>query len=150
MQEQMDSMFESFFGRDPFFGRNQNLLEGPIDKGGELVTSNYRQPLSDIYETDKEVIATVELPGIEKKDIQINATDEGVEIKVEKKDERKEEDKKKGMYRLERSYSGFYRYIPTHNEVDINNIKASYKNGVLELKMPKIGSKKKSKQILVN
>ena len=147
MQEQMDSMFEGFFNNEDLIGGGTNLLGGPSTA---VEKSNYRQALTDITETDKEVIATVELPGVEKGDIKINATEEGVEIKVEKKDERKEEDKKKGIYRLERSYSGFYRYIPAPDGVDVQNISASYKNGVLELKMPKEESKKKAKQIPVN
>ncbi len=146
MQEQMDTLFESFLGGSPFSSSHHPLLEGPTQEG--VVTSNYRKPLSDIYETDKEVIATVELPGIEKKDININTTDDGVEIKVEKQEEKTNE--KKGMYRLERSYSGFYRHIPLPESVDKDRIRASYKNGVLELRMPKTATKKRRKQILVN
>ena len=147
MQEEMDRMIDGFFSNEPVgFGGGIRLLGGPST---DVQKSNYRQALADVIETDKEVIATVELPGVDKKDIQINATEDGVEIKVEKKDERKEEDKKKGTYRLERSYSGFYRYIPAPDGVDVQNINASYKNGVLELKMPKVASKKKAKQITV-
>ncbi|NOZ44842.1 MAG: Hsp20/alpha crystallin family protein [bacterium] len=146
MQQQMDSLFETFFSQEPF-GNDRPLLGGP--SGTEIVKSNYRQALADVSETDKELIATVELPGVEKQDIRINATDDGIEIRVEKKDERKEEDKKKGIYSLERTYSGFYRFIPAPDGIDVENIKASYKNGVLELRIPKVESKKKAKQIPV-
>ncbi len=149
MQEQMDMMFESFFGQDPFFRGSHELIASPNNREKGLVQTNYRQPLTDIHETDKEFIATIELPGVEKKDIQINATDEGIDIKVEKKEEKKDNDKKEGMYRLERSYTGFYRHIPTPDGVDVNKMNASYKNGVLELKMPKISAKKKAKQISI-
>jgi len=151
MQEQIDRMFENFFtGEQSLLGTRGMLLEGPKSTtNSEIISSDYRQALTDIHETDKEVIATVELPGVEKKDIKINATEEGIEIKVEKKDEIKNEDKKKGLYRYERSYAGFYRYIPLPEGVDTEKINASYNNGVLELKMPKLDSKKKGKQIRI-
>ncbi|RME31797.1 Hsp20/alpha crystallin family protein [Candidatus Woesearchaeota archaeon] len=143
MQSEMERLFGDLFAREAWGGVPQ--LTGP---GTDIVSSNYRQALMDLSETDSELVATVELPGVEKKDIQINATDDGVEIKVEKKDEK--EEKKKGMYRLERSYAGFYRFIPVPDGVDIDNIKASYKNGVLELRMPKVESKRKAKRISVD
>ena len=64
---------------------------------------NFRKPLTDIWETENEVVASIEIPGVDKKDIDINLTEDKLEIKVEKKHEK--EDKKKGMYRLERSYA---------------------------------------------
>ncbi len=143
MQSSMDELFSYFFGSEA----GTPLLEAPLR--GQTALTNYRQPLADVFETDKELVATIELPGVDKKDIKINATDEGVEVKVERKDERKQDDKKQGLYRLERSYLGFYRYIPVPDGVDTDNIKASYNNGVLELRMPKIEDKRKSKVIKV-
>ncbi|RMF07258.1 Hsp20/alpha crystallin family protein [Candidatus Woesearchaeota archaeon] len=151
MQEEMDRLFETFFRGSPFFRRSSAgtpLLEGPSRRAETgIVESDYRQPLTDIWETDKEVVATVELPGVDKKDIQINATDDGIEIKVEKKDEKKEE--KKGMFRLERVYSGFYRFIPLPANVNADKTAATYKNGVLELRVPKVKAKK-GREIKVN
>lgn len=147
LQNEMDRLFNTFFTADATWGARP-LLTGP-EGGSELVPVGYRQALTDLTETDKEFIATIELPGVEKQDIQVNATDDGVEVKVERKEEKKEEDKKKGTYRLERSYAGFYRFIPVPDGVDTENIKATYKNGVLELKMPKVASKKKGKHITV-
>lgn len=133
MQEQMDSLFADFFTREPWTGRTTGLLTGP---DSSVPSTRYRQALTDVHETEKEFVATVELPGVEKKDIQINATEDSVEIKVEKKDEQKSEDKKKGITRLERSYAGFYRRISTPG-ADPSKVKASYKNGVLELHIPR-------------
>ena len=65
----------------------------------------------------------------------VNVTPERVEIRVEKKEEQKEE---KEGYRVYGSrYSGFYRNIPLRTAVDSDNVKASYKNGVLEVTLPK-------------
>jgi len=154
MQQQLDALLDnffdrSFFARSSFLAPNYGLLEGPAT-ASDLAVTNYRQPLMDITETDNEFIATLELPGVDKKDIQVNATEDGVEVKVEKKDESKEEDKRRGIYRLERSYAGFYRYIPVPAGVDVNKINATYKNGVLELRMPKLEPKKPKRQITVN
>ncbi|MBW2988193.1 Hsp20/alpha crystallin family protein, partial [Candidatus Woesearchaeota archaeon] len=80
---------------------------------------------------------TVELPGINKEDIKVRATEDGLEIRAEKKEEIKQEDKRRGIYRQERTYSGFYRFIPLPEGVDTSKIQATYKNGVLELKVPK-------------
>ena len=137
IQGEMDRMFNRFFtATEPFGFASTPML--PSSSITDIVRSNYRQPLSDIWETDKEIIVTVELPGVDKKDIQVNLTSDGLEIRVEKKDEYKEEDKKRGMYRLERSYSGFYRHFTLpKNIVDTEKIKATYKNGVLELRIPK-------------
>ena len=67
-------------------------------KGNELVKfSGFRTPKCNMYETDKSVVATFELPGVEKKDIELNISDDRFEVKVEKKAEK--EEKSKGMYR---------------------------------------------------
>ena len=155
MQREMDRLFSDFFSYSPDLGYFDSydiplLEDNNARRKGNVVKSNYRQPLSDIWETDKEIVATVELPGVDKDSIEVNAKDNGVEIKVEKKDEHKEEDKKKGIYRLERSYSGFYRFFSMPESADLDNIKASYKNGVLELRVPKKETEDKSRRIKVD
>lgn len=148
MQEQIDSLFENFFSGEPFFGGTQNLLESPTGKKGELITSNYKQPISDIYETDKEIIAEVEMPGVKKNDIKVHVSDRGLEIKAETHAEVKREDKKKGMYRFERNYSGFYRYFSLPNNVDANKANAEYKEGILKITMPKLKEEEHKKKLL--
>ena len=142
LQEEMDRMFERAFGRDYGFEAPQLTHHS---KRNEWVPANYREPLADIFETDKEIIATIELPGADKKDIDVNLRDDGLEIKVEKKYEHKEEDKKKGVYKLERRYNGFYRFIPLPSYADKSKIDATYNNGVLELRIPKLRPKKSSR-----
>ena len=128
MHDDMAKMFDSMdFG--PF--KNRGLLPGKQD----VIESDYRCPLSDVWETDDKIKAQIEVPGVNKDDIKVNATDEGVEVKVEKKDKKKDESK--GNYRYERSYTGFYRYFAMPEYADTENIEASYKDGVLELEIPK-------------
>lgn len=130
---------------DRFF---RNFWEESLEyESKDIVPRNYREPLTDMWETEKEVIITAELPGVRKEDIEINIKDDGLEIKVEKRDELKEE--RKGIYRLERRYAGFYRYIRLPGNVDIEKAEATYNNGVLEIRIPKIREEKEGKRIKI-
>ena len=101
MQEEMDNMFR-IFSDSSDSGFSAPLLPDR-SSDSSLVESGFRTPLCDLCETDKEFIAAIELPGVDKKDIEIQATEDGVQVKVEKKHEKKEEDKKRGIRRY--SYS---------------------------------------------
>lgn len=142
MREQ-EELFRSFFN-DGGWSRLDRAL--PSSEHA-LAPNNYRQPLADLFETDKEFVATLELPGVDKKDIEVNVLENGVEVKVEKKEEHKHEEK--GTYRLERSYAGFYRHIPLPEHADAAKVDASYRNGVLELRIPKREGTGKHKRISV-
>lgn len=146
MQEEMDSLFDNFFGG----GRSRRPQLS--DRGAENlpVAGEYTEPVADMFETDNEIIGTIEMPGVDKKDIQVNSTDDGIEVKVEKKDEKKDEDEKKGYYRVERRHTGYYRYFPLPSYADAEKVDATYKNGVLEIRIPKREEhKQKRKQIEV-
>lgn len=132
MQDEMDNMFRAFLSNEPW-GR-VGLLEGP---SSAIAASDFRQPLSDFWEDENEIKVDMEIPGVEKQDIVINAKEGGLEVKVQKKDEYKEEDKKRGFYRLERKYAGFYRYFSLPENADTKGIDATYKNGILKLRIPK-------------
>ncbi|MFP4119070.1 MAG: Hsp20/alpha crystallin family protein [Candidatus Woesearchaeota archaeon] len=132
MHEEMDRLFSNMLERTPFGGRN--LLEGPDRSPAKL---NTRKPLTDMWETGNEIRAQIELPGVNKDDIKIDVKDDGLEVSVEKEDKQEEKDEEKGYYSFERSYSGFYRYFPLPDNTDKENIEASYKDGVLDLKIPK-------------
>lgn len=142
MQQEMDSLFDGFFGRT---SPERQLLPGKTDTSLQA----YKRPLVDVYETDNEVVVSAELPGVNKDDIKINITDDSVELKAETKHETKVEDKKKGFYRFERSHSGFYRKMPLPEGAIPDKAEASYKDGVLELKMPKAEEKKKGREIKI-
>ena len=101
-----------------------------------------RKPLADIEENDKEVVIKFEIPGVDKRDIQLNITQNKIEVRVERKQE--EKIKREGFYRLERSYGGFYRAISLPTEVIPEKAKAKYRDGILEVRIPKV-KKKKSK-----
>ena len=88
------------------------------------------------------------MPGVDKKDIKVNVTKDSIEIKAEKKKEVKEEDKKKGMFRHERSFAGFYRSFALPNNVDADKANAEYKDGVLKITVPKLKIEEKKKKLL--
>lgn len=143
MQEHMDLMFGNFFDRDPFFGHN--LLE---NKPRNLIESNYKQPVCDLYENKKELIVEVEIPGVDKKDIKVHVSNDGIEIKAENKIETKNEDKKKGMYNFERNYTGFYRRFSLPNNVNSEKAHAEYKNGILKITVPKLKIEESKKKLI--
>jgi HSP20 family protein len=93
-------------------------------------------PRTDIAETDKEYEVTVELPGIDEKDVEVTLSDGLLSIKGEKKSER--EEKKKDYYLAERSYGSFQRSIRVPEGVDAEKVSAEFAKGVLTLKLPKL------------
>lgn len=118
LQREMNRVFESFWNR---FGD----LDWPWG-GGDAK--------SDVVETKDAVEVSVELPGMEMKDIEVSVTDDMLTVKGEKKVERQEE--KKGYYLSERSYGAIYRTIPLPPGVDGEKAEASFKNGVLTIRLP--------------
>jgi HSP20 family protein len=89
----------------------------------------------DVAETDKDIELTVELPGIEPKDVDISISDNVLTIKGEKKVEKEEKDK--NYRRVERSYGSFMRSIELPAGVAPDAIKAAVNNGVLKVTVPK-------------
>ena len=108
------------------------------------VTAGFREPLADIQVTDKEVIINVELPGIDKEDVQLNITEDSIDIKAEKKKEIIE--KKKGYFRQERGYAGFRRYFSLPVKVIPEKAEAKLEKGVLRIRIPRAKPEKKKKK----
>jgi HSP20 family protein len=141
MQEMMDEMFASFF-EEPYY--SDYMLPEPIERM-PVERSSYRAPLTDVWEDEKNVYITAELPGIKKEDISVNITERGIEIKAKKKEEM--EEKRKGMYRLERTYGGFYKFVALPSNVDVDKAEATYNNGVLEIRIPKKEVKEEGRKL---
>ncbi len=98
--------------------------------------TNGRMPKVDIIDREKELLIRAELPGVEKKDLDISMTDNSVTIKADSSYENKEE--KADYYRSEIVQGSFARTIGLPADVDIDKVKTSFKNGVLELTVPKL------------
>jgi HSP20 family protein len=119
LQRDMNRAFESFWSR----------MDRPLGFGFGEGT-----PRSDVVETDKGVEVTVELPGLEEKDIDVTLSDDALTVKAERQVERKDE--KKGYYISERSYGSIFRSIPLPPGVDSDRAEASFRNGVLTVRLP--------------
>ena len=118
LQREMSHVFENFWNRVGQF-------EWPWGSD---------EAKSDMVETDKAIEVSIELPGMEMKDIEVTVNDDMLTVKGEKKIERQVE--KKGYYLSERSYGAIYRTIPLPPGVDGEKAQASFKNGVLTIKLP--------------
>lgn len=94
-----------------------------------------RVPSVDIIDREAELVLRAELPGIDKKDIDISVTNDAVTIKGTTKEEHKEE--KDDFYRCEISQGAFARTLPLPCTVNSEQAKATFKDGLLELTLPK-------------
>lgn len=126
---QLDSMrreLDRFFPDDfPFFKRGNSINV-------------------DVYETDSEVIATCDLPGLEKKeDVHIDI--ERNVLTISGQINRVNEVKEENMHRQERFVGRFQRMIGLPASVSSEGVKATYKNGVLEIRMPKLQEETKKR-----
>ena len=92
-------------------------------------------PSVDISENENAFVLKAELPGVNREDINIDINNETLTLKGEKKFEEKTE--KENYVRVERSYGSFSRTFALSDKVDTENVKASYKDGVLEVTLPK-------------
>jgi HSP20 family protein len=124
LQHQMNSLFDDFFSGF-----------GMAPRGFSSAGFAAFIPVLDVKESDKEFVIRAELPGVEEKDIEVTVTGDILTIQGEKKEEK--EDKEKNYYYMERSYGSFRRSIPLAVETDANKAEASFKNGVLNIRIPK-------------
>ena len=111
---------------EPFFGRF-NFLD-------DSMTSGTWAPAVDVAEEADRIHVTVEVPGMEQKDLKINFEDGLLTVSGERQFERKDE---RSYHRIERSYGSFVRTFSLPRSVDATKIVANYRNGVLEIDIPK-------------
>lgn len=100
-------------------------------------------PRLDVSETDQALQITADLPGLEKKDINISLEDDLLTISGERKEEREEKDKK--YHTIERRSGSFFRSIRLPAEVERKRINAKFANGVLSITLPKSAESKRKK-----
>ena len=125
--EEMERWFEEAFRR-PFFAPSWMPRFKLPEFGGTY-------PTVDIFEDGNDVVVKAELPGMKKEDIEVNISDNVITISGEKKTEEKVE--KKDYYRLERSFGSFTRTLQLPSEIQSDKAKAGFKDGVLEVRIPK-------------
>ncbi|MCF7791125.1 MAG: Hsp20/alpha crystallin family protein [Victivallales bacterium] len=106
-------------------------------------------PKFDVVESDESYEVKAELPGMTEKDIDVSIDGSTLTIKGEKETEKEEE--KKNYYVSERAFGKFERAFELSEDVDVENVKANFKNGELSVTLPKTEKKKTEvKKIAVN
>ncbi len=103
-------------------------------------------PSVDIFETEGEIVVKAELPGMDRKDIQLNLENNVLSLRGERKFQK--ETKDDNYHRIERSYGVFSRAFSIPATVDEERIRADYKDGVLKIVLPK-KDQAKPKQIKI-
>ena len=135
--EDLDRLFENFFSRGwlhPFHFERPSLAKMHEPFEGKM-------PQVDMIDRDGEIVVKAELPGVEKKDLDVSVTKNTVTIKGTTRYEEKEE---KGDYYHQEISSGTYmRTLALPADIDENNTKAKFKDGVLELTLTKLEETKR-------
>jgi HSP20 family protein len=119
-QHQMNRLFDNFLG--------QASEPGPMDRSWA--------PAVDMYETANEVVVSAELPGLNEKAIQLSITGDLLTIRGERQGN--EEVKDGSHYRRERWFGRFERTLALPVPVEASKVKATYRDGVLTVKLPKV------------
>ncbi len=118
-----------------------NALQTQLDRDVVKV------PAAELRLDEEAVYLRLELPGIQAKDLDIEVTEKAVSISAERKTEHKNEGN--GTFKSEFHYGKFHRVIPLPARVQNNNVTADYKDGILNLHLPK-AQEEKNKVVKVN
>ena len=127
LQRLSDEM-DRFFG-DLGFGR-----QTPGSSLSRAASAELWAPQIDVFQRNNELIIKADLPGLKKDDVKVDVTDDAITIQGERREEHEEE--REGIYRSERSYGNFYRAVPLPQGAMPEQAKATFNNGVLEIRMP--------------
>jgi len=120
IQTEMNRLFDGFFGR-------------PSQVGGGM--ERVWAPTVDMYETKDDLVITADVPGLNEKDIHLSITGDMLALRGER--QWNHEVKQDGLYRGERWFGKFERAVPLPIPVQADKVKASYRDGVLTVRLPK-------------
>lgn len=133
LQDRINRMFDEAFLRSK-------------DIDDEVSLASWK-PTVDIYDTDDAIILKVELPGVDKEKVAVDVKDNILTLKGERSIDK--EIKEKNYYRKERSFGSFHRSFTLPTTVTPEDIRATYKDGILTIEVPK-PEEKKPKQITID
>lgn len=102
-------------------------------------------PQVDVMEKEGELVVKADLPGIRREDLSVEVTEGMLTLRGERRQEEEREDE--GFYRMERSYGTFLRTIPVPAGIDPEQVKARFRDGVLEIRMPMQKQMERARQI---
>ena len=136
--------------REPFdlLDEFEDLVGGLWNSWEPVVWGTNFSPSLDVYEDKDELVVKAELPGVEKDALDIAIEGEMLHIKAEKKAEKQEEDKSRKYYASERTYGEYHRSIPLPYPIETGKASATFKDGVLEIRLPK-AEEAKPKQVQI-
>jgi HSP20 family protein len=120
IQSEMNRLFDSFFGRP-----------GPV-----ATAERTWLPLFDMWETKEDLLVALELPGIREKDVNVSITGDILAVKGERAWDQAGKDG--NVHRTERVFGKFERIIPLPVAVQADKVKAAFRDGVLEIRLPKV------------
>ena len=113
---------------------------------------NYRKPLGDLCVTESKFILKLELPGVEKSQVELSAREAGLEIVARREMGMEEAADEKGVCFFERNYQGFYRFVVLPEHADYEKAQAKFQDGILTVVIPKkqapAASKEKKIEVL--
>ena len=130
LRDQIDRLFDSFFGRVPSLTERESAWV----------------PAINLEETEDSYVVQAELPGLKKNEIKVAITEDSITISGERKIAK--EEKGKTYHRVEIAYGKFQRMLPLPGEIIPEKAKATYKDGILTIKLPK-SEKAKVKEVEV-
>ncbi len=136
LKREMDQLFDEFFGRRTSLTKAEKTFPA---------TEIYFPPV-DIYEKAEEIVIKAGIPGVKKEDINISFLENTLTIRGERR--RDEEIKDEDYYHLEQHYGSFSRSITLPMKLNPEGMKANYKDGILEIILPKL-KKTKPKEVKV-
>jgi HSP20 family protein len=125
------SLFEDF--TRPFDEFMQPFFSGPM--GSFWTEAGGKEPNIDFQDRGDHFILTAELPGFEKKEVEVRVSSDYLELKAERQSDRESKGAEGAQRLVSKSY--FYRQLPLPDQVVVEKVNGTMKNGILELKLPK-------------
>ena len=122
MTSELDRVFD-----EPFFNFRWPALHVPA-------APTAWAPRVDVFERDGRLVTKVDLPGVKKEDVSVQVTDGHLALSGERKHET--EETRDNVYRSEREYGSFYRAVPLPQGVKLEDVNATFSDGVLEVSVP--------------
>lgn len=144
VQQTADRLFEDLYRE--FAGSRRVRWNIPMALPSDAFSTDWFRV--DMYETDEDVRVTAELPGVNRRDVEVNLDGDRLTVRGEKMSE--QEKRGRNSYHLERYYGGFHRSILLPCQVDPDRVEATFENGVLRVNLPKTATgRERSKKIRV-
>ncbi|MGH2943046.1 MAG: Hsp20/alpha crystallin family protein [Solirubrobacteraceae bacterium] len=122
LQGEMNRLFSSFF-------------DTPTTRGGNGAATRRWLPAMDLVETGEHFVLKADLPGLTQSDVNIEVENDVLTVSGERRTEH--EEKHEGFYRLERATGAFSRSLTLPEGIDAEAVRATFDNGVLEVRIPK-------------